>query len=202
MLGAGNFSRTDLPGRPKYSGNSMGLTTSRHYISTITVFQSPGSGTKGWLVAGPIKVRCALGRSGRKHLKREGDGATPAGRFGLGGLWWRQDRRPRPRSGLRARPITGKDGWCEDPRSSCYNRAVRLPHPAAHETMRREDDLYDYVVEIAYNMGPTRRGRGSAIFWHLVRPGFQPTAGCVAVESGAMKKLLALIGQRTTIRIV
>ena len=68
--------------------------------------------------------------------------------------------------------------------------------------MRREDELYDYVVEIAFNMGPTRRGRGSAIFWHLVRPGFLPTAGCVAVEAGAMRKLLSLIGQRTTIRIV
>ena len=181
----------------------MRLTADRHFISQITVFQSPLSKTKAWLVAGSIRVPCSIGRSGTNRIKCEGDGATPVGRFRLGRLWWRGDRHPRPRSGLGpARLITVRDGWCEDASSSCYNRAVKLPHPAAHETMRREDNLYDYVIEIGYNMGPIARGRGSAIFWHLARPGFQPTAGCVGIEASAMRRLLPLIGARTAIKII
>ena len=33
----------------------------------------------GMLQAGPLRMRCALGRSGRTFAKREGDGATPIG---------------------------------------------------------------------------------------------------------------------------
>lgn len=180
----------------------MRLKSSRHYISTIAVFPSALSPTRGRLVAGTISIPCSIGRGGFGRTKREGDGKTPVGRFRLGQLWWRADRHPRPASSLGpARRITTRDGWCEDPRSSCYNRAVKLPHPAAHETMLREDALYDYVIEIGYNMGPIARGRGSAIFLHLARPGFLPTAGCVGVDMAAMRRLLRVVGPNTRIRV-
>ena len=37
----------------------------------------------GWLIAGPVRYRCALGRAGIVADKREGDGATPTGVFPL-----------------------------------------------------------------------------------------------------------------------
>ena len=48
------------------------------------------AGRSHGLVRGAIPV--ALGRAGIKANKREGDGATPRGRFRLMRLWWRADR--------------------------------------------------------------------------------------------------------------
>jgi L,D-peptidoglycan transpeptidase YkuD (ErfK/YbiS/YcfS/YnhG family) len=68
--------------------------------------------------------------------------------------------------------------------------------------MWRSDHLYDVVIDIAWNRGPIVRGRGSAIFLHLARPGFEPTAGCVAVEKRTIRRLLERIGPGTRIEIV
>jgi L,D-peptidoglycan transpeptidase YkuD (ErfK/YbiS/YcfS/YnhG family) len=43
------------------------------------------------------------------------------------------------------------------------------------------------------------RGRGSAIFWHLARPGFTPTAGCVAVEGHVFAKVLPRLARHCRI---
>ena len=68
--------------------------------------------------------------------------------------------------------------------------------------MWRDDHVYDVVVDIAWNRGPIRRGRGSAIFLHLARPDLAPTEGCVAVPAHAIAQLLARIGPNTRIEIV
>ena len=47
-----------------------------------------------------------------------------------------------------------------------------MPYAASHERMLRADDLYDACIVLDWNIGPRRRGRGSAIFFHLARPGF------------------------------
>ncbi len=67
--------------------------------------------------------------------------------------------------------------------------------------MWRDDGLYDAVIEIGWNDRPAIRGRGSAIFFHLARPGHTPTEGCVAVDRRAMRRLLPLIDARTRIEI-
>ena len=72
-------------------------------------------------------------------------------------------------------------GWCEVPDDRNYNRPVRMPYAASHERMLRADNLYDACIVLDWNIRPRRRGRGSAIFFHLARPGFTPTQGCVAV---------------------
>jgi L,D-peptidoglycan transpeptidase YkuD (ErfK/YbiS/YcfS/YnhG family) len=145
---------------------------------------------------------CALGRSGITRAKREGDGASPVGIFALLQGFYRADHGPRPRSGLRLRPIRPRDGWSDDPADRRYNCPVPLPCPTGHEVLWREDHLYDIVIDIAWNRGPIRRGRGSAIFLHLARPGFEPTAGCVAVEPAKARRLLERIGPGTRIEIV
>ncbi len=141
-------------------------------------------------------LKCALGRSGVTHLKREGDGATPAGPMRLLSLIVRPDRGLPPRSALPRRAMRKDDGWCEDPRSGRYNCPIRLPARAGHETMWRADHLYDVVGVLDWNRAPRIRGRGSAIFLHLARPGYAPTEGCIALDRRDLKLLLAAAGPR------
>ncbi len=174
----------------------------RTALTTIHVYRSPLDHRRGRLVAGPLVLPCALGRSGPTRAKREGDGATPVGTFRLLQAFYRADHGSRPRTGLRLRPIGPRDGWCDDPADRRYNRLVPLPCAASHEEMWRQDHLYDLVIDIAWNRGPVVRGRGSAIFLHLARPGFKPTEGCVAIEPQKARRLLERIGPRTKIRIM
>ena len=126
-------------------------------------------------MAGRLVLPCALGRSGTTHDKREGDGATPVGRFRALQAFYRPDRVRRPPTRLIVSRIDSGDGWCDEPGDRNYNRPVRLPYPARHERMCREDELYDVVVDLACNRGPIRKGRGSAIFMHCAKPGLPPT---------------------------
>jgi L,D-peptidoglycan transpeptidase YkuD (ErfK/YbiS/YcfS/YnhG family) len=172
-----------------------------HYTQLIKVFQSPISRSRGVLIAGNIHIPCALGRTGLRHDKREGDGKSPIGVFTLHKLWWRDDRVIHPLCGLQKRPIRSFNGWCDDIRSPHYNRPVQRPFTFSHEEMLREDHIYNYVIEIGCNMKPVKRGRGSAIFLHLARDNFEATAGCVAVPHTKIARLLAVIGPKTRIQI-
>lgn len=166
-------------------------------LSRIAVRPCAGDRTRGRLVAGGLVLPCALGRAGVGRDKREGDGATPAGRFAPLQAFWRGDRGPRPQALLPLRAIRPGDGWCDAPRDRNYNRPVRLPYPASAEEMRRDDGLYDLVVDLSANRGPILKGRGSAIFLHCAKPGFPPTAGCVALEPRALRRLLPRLSPRT-----
>jgi L,D-peptidoglycan transpeptidase YkuD (ErfK/YbiS/YcfS/YnhG family) len=44
-------------------------------------------------------------------------------------------------------------------------------------------------------------GRGSAVFLHLARDNFGPTAGCISMTKSAMLRLLARLGPDTRIVI-
>jgi L,D-peptidoglycan transpeptidase YkuD (ErfK/YbiS/YcfS/YnhG family) len=167
----------------------------------LHVRSAAGSRTRGWLTAGPVCVPVALGRGGICANKREGDGATPRGRFRLVRLWWRPDRGPRPQTLLPARPIRPTDAWCEDPGDRRYNRPIRLGPGAAGDRLWRADRLYDLVVELDHNTRPRIAGRGSAVFVHVARPGFAPTAGCVALTAGALRRLLATLSPKSRILI-
>jgi L,D-peptidoglycan transpeptidase YkuD (ErfK/YbiS/YcfS/YnhG family) len=65
----------------------------------------------------------------------------------------------------------------------------------------RADHLYDLIVELDHNVRPRIAGRGSAIFVHVARPNFGETAGCVALTSISLRRLLARMGHRTRIEI-
>jgi L,D-peptidoglycan transpeptidase YkuD (ErfK/YbiS/YcfS/YnhG family) len=168
---------------------------------TFLVRAKPGDRRRGWLVAGSMAVPVALGRGGIKAHKREGDGGTPRGTFRLRRLWWRADRAPRPRTGLPVRPIRPDDGWCEDPRDRRYNRPIRVPSNDPGDRLWRTDHLYDLIVELDHNTQPRVAGRGSAVFIHVARPAFAPTAGCIALDARALRRLLSRVGPRTKIRV-
>jgi L,D-peptidoglycan transpeptidase YkuD (ErfK/YbiS/YcfS/YnhG family) len=102
---------------------------------------------------------------------------------------------------LPARRIGAGDGWCEDPADRRYNKPVKIAPQSRADRLKRQDDLYDYIVELDHNTRPRVAGRGSAVFIHAARPGFAPTAGCIALKLGALRRLLARVGPRTTIMV-
>lgn len=171
-------------------------------LATLRVFASVHDRRRGFLLAGGAAFPCALGRSGIGTLKREGDGRTPRAALPLRSVLFRADRIGRPRTLLPTRAIRARDAWCDDVSDRRYNRLIDRPPGQAEERLTRDDHLYDVVVELGWNDAPVIRGRGSAIFWHLARPGFSPTAGCVAVEGHVFAKVLPRLARRCVMRIV
>jgi L,D-peptidoglycan transpeptidase YkuD (ErfK/YbiS/YcfS/YnhG family) len=169
------------------------------HTAIIHVSVRPGRRTQGLMRAGFWCVPVALGRGGVRANKREGDGATPRGRFRPLRLWWRADRLPRPSTLLPARRIRVADAWCEDPNDRRYNRPFRRSASEPGDRLWRDDGLYDIFVEIDHNTRPRIAGRGSAVFIHFARPGFAPTAGCIALARRDLLKLLRRIGPKTRI---
>ncbi|MCU0839275.1 MAG: L,D-transpeptidase family protein [Rhodospirillales bacterium] len=151
-----------------------------------------GGDGAAWLIWRDRRVRCAIGRGGLERHKREGDGATPVGRWPLRRVFYRPDRRAAPPlTALPVAVIGEADGWCDDPGDAAYNRPVRLPYPARHERLWRDDGLYDLFAVLGYNDDPPLPGLGSAIFLHVARAGFAPTEGCVALTLADLEALLA-----------
>jgi len=144
-----------------------------------------------------IIAPCALGRSGVSLRKREGDGATPAGKFGVLKVYYRSDRVSRPQTNLPTQAITPELGWSDAKNDRNYNNLVKLPYPTSHEILTRDDHLYDYMVVLDYNISERKRGAGSAIFFHLAHPDFRPTEGCVAVEKSVMTRFLLRANNNT-----
>lgn len=171
----------------------------KRQISRILVRRRPGNRSQGWLTGGPLALLVALGRGGVKANKFEGDGATPRGRFRLKRLWWRAGRHIRPATLLPGTRIQPDDGWCEDPADRHYNQRIKVPKDSKADRLARLDNLYDFIIEIDHNTRPRVARRGSAVFIHVARAGFKPTAGCVALTLPSLRRLLSQLGPRTTI---
>ena len=157
--------------------------------------------TRAVLRLGGLYLPCALGRSGRRAVKREGDGATPVGTFPLRQVLYRPDRLPRPRTGLPVRVLRADDGWCDDACDRNYNRRVRHPYPASAERLWRADHLYDLILVMGYNDRPRIRGRGSAVFMHVAAPGLGATEGCIALRLADLKRLIGRLKRGARVRI-
>jgi len=146
-----------------------------------------GKPHEGRLVAGPLVLPCALGRTGVTRDKREGDGATPAGRLALVDMYL---RRPPLAARNGARFVTRSDIWCDDSLSRLYNRPLRGPFAGSHEKLWRDDGLYDVIGVLDWNLRPATQGRGSAIFFHIATEELSATAGCIALRRRDMARLL------------
>lgn len=168
----------------------------------LAVRRRSGSDTRAWLQYGPFRWPCALGRSGIRALKREGDGATPRGRHALAFVYYRADRERHLACRLDLLRLAPNFGWCDAANDANYNRPIRHPYPRSAERLWREDALYDLIVVLAYNIRPRVRGCGSAIFLHVARDDLRPTEGCIALEARHLRRLLvALRGRRPSIVI-
>lgn len=142
---------------------------------------------------------CAIGKGGIRVQKREGDGATPAGRHRIVGMMYRADRLAQPQPW--AEKIGPQDLWSDDSEASEYNQLVRKPYAFSHEAMRRADPLYDIVFITDYNYPEAQFGLGSAIFLHLWRRPRFPTEGCVALRRDHLKWIARRVTRGTVVQI-
>lgn len=144
----------------------------------------------GTLLWGNAVYRCCLGFAGVSQTKREGDGFSPIGCFALRKVMFRADRLKTLKTTLPVHAIAPKDGWCDEPRDSCYNKMISLPYPASAEPLWREDNLYNIVVVLGYNDNPVIPHLGSAIFLHCINKEYEPTRGCIALHEEDLVEIL------------
>ena len=170
-------------------------------MSWFQLFPSPMIKDRALLIGAGLRLWCAIGRSGVTSRKREGDGATPRGTIRPLTVYRRVGRWRGQLFHLPSRDIKSHDGWCDDPRSPRYNRLVTLPFPGSHESLWREDHLYDLIIETDWNAYPAKKGCGSAIFIHLARPGLKPTEGCLAFHRKDLALLLRRLNRKSRIVI-
>jgi L,D-peptidoglycan transpeptidase YkuD (ErfK/YbiS/YcfS/YnhG family) len=171
-------------------------------LARIVVRSAPRDQRRAILQAGPLVMPAAIGRSGRTSRKREGDGATPIASMPLLFAFYRGDRLSRPLTSLRVHPIRADMLWCDAEGHANYNRPVRAPFSLSHERLQREDELYDLCIVMDWNLRMRKRRCGSAIFFHLARPGFTPTEGCVAIRRRDMSRLLPHLGRHTILQVL
>ena len=93
-------------------------------------------------------------------------------------------------------------GWCDDPKSSLYNKEIKLPFNFSHEKLYRNDHLYDLILVLNYNTSPIKKNKGSAIFFHIANKSYKKTKGCVALKKADLINLVSKIKKNTIIKIV
>lgn len=169
--------------------------------TVISVRPHPGRPRRALLRVGSLVLPAAIGEGGMSIFKREGDGATPIADLAVvSGFRASPLRRPL-RSATPLRPVIAADGWCDAPDHGAYNRPVRLPFAASHETLARADHLYDAVLVLDWNIRRRGRGLGSAIFAHVARADYGPTKGCIALSARDLERLLPHIRPGTVFRV-
>ena len=156
---------------------------------------------KGYLQYKNFKSPCALGKAGIGEKKVVGDNITPKGNFRIVKVYYRKDRIKKIHTKFKLIKIKKNMGWCNDINSKNYNQQIKLPTRFNHEKLYRKDSLYDIIVFINYNINPIVKNKGSAIFIHISKKNYKPTAGCIALKKNDLIKLLGLIKKNTKIYI-
>lgn len=138
-------------------------------------------------VMGPVTVR--VGRHGiaAAGAKREGDGKTPSGTYGLSFAF---GIRANPGAHLPWRAVTGRYiVWDDDSASARYNEWVDTRTASAGRNPEPLDisPVYDEALVIAYNTA-RQPGLGSGIFVHVSTG--QATSGCVSLPASGVVALV------------
>jgi L,D-peptidoglycan transpeptidase YkuD (ErfK/YbiS/YcfS/YnhG family) len=155
----------------------------------------------GYLKYKDLKFKCALGKSGVGKKKKEGDNITPRGTFNIIKIYYRSDRIKKLSSKFKLIMITKKMGWCDDPKSKKYNQLIKLPTKYSHEILHRKDNIYDLILVLNYNMKPTIKNKGSAIFIHIAKKNYKKTLGCIALKKVDLINLLKEVKRNTKVNI-
>lgn len=133
------------------------------------------------------------GREG--PMKKEGDGKSPAGAFAIR----RAYGYAAATSPLGYQVVDESWKCVDDPASAQYTKifdaaGMKKDWKSAEE-MRRKDELYTYVVDIAHNPSAAPGG-GSCIFLHVWRGPESATVGCTAMEEAQLKTLIEKLDPR------
>ena len=147
------------------------------------------------------KYKCALGKSGIGNKKTEGDNITPKGVFNIVKIYYRKDRIKGLFSKFKLIEVTKRIGWCNDPKNKKYNQPIKLPAKFNHEILYRRDNIYDLILVLNYNMKPTIKNKGSAIFIHITKNNYKKTAGCIALKKKHLIYLVKKIKKNTRVKI-
>jgi len=148
-----------------------------------------------------FKFKCAFGKAGVGEKKIEGDNITPKGTFGIVKIFYRSDRIKKISSKFKLIKITKNMGWCDDSKSENYNKLIKLPSKFSYEKLYRKDNLYDLILVLNYNINPTIKNRGSAIFIHIKKGDFTKTKGCITLKKENLLKIISLIQKNTKVII-
>ncbi|XUY28319.1 L,D-transpeptidase family protein [Agrobacterium sp. rho-8.1] len=170
--------------------------------SKLLIRPAPGNKSRALLQLGQLTLRAAIGRNGRTVRKREGDGKTPITTMSVLSGFHRGERiaalkTPLPMYRTRATML-----WCDASGDPNYNRQTKAPFKPSHEEMQRPDGLYDVCLVLDWNITSRRRNLGSAIFMHMIRPGYEPTAGCVALHPRDMRRILPFLRKGRRIEVL
>jgi L,D-peptidoglycan transpeptidase YkuD (ErfK/YbiS/YcfS/YnhG family) len=155
----------------------------------------------GYLKYKDLKFKCALGKAGIGKKKIEGDNITPKGVFRIVKIYYRKDRLKKLSSKFTLIEITKSMGWCDDPKSKKYNQLIKLPSQFSHEKLHRKDNIYDLILVLNYNIKPTIKNKGSAIFMHVAKKNYERTAGCIALNKNHLIYLIKEIKKKTRVLI-
>jgi L,D-peptidoglycan transpeptidase YkuD (ErfK/YbiS/YcfS/YnhG family) len=166
------------------------------YAATLRAYDRANAGSAWQEVVGPWQAETGYGHLVSPAVRREGDGATPIGVFGVGATIYGNQPKPTGLHYAYHRLVCG-DWWDEDPYSPSYNEFVHVacgvtPAFASwSEPLWTETVAYPYLVVIRFNMNPVHGGAhapGSGIFLHSWVGG--ATAGCVAIHESQLLEIV------------
>lgn len=145
--------------------------------------------------------KCSVGLNGFSKNKIEGDKKTPVGTYGFGNLFVRTDRIKNLNTKFKIIDIKKGMAWSDDPKKLNYNKIIntKLFHK---ESFYREDNIYDIILVINYNINPIIPFKGSAIFMHLASDNYKPTAGCIAIKLNDFIEILDGLNPKDKITIL
>ena len=155
---------------------------------------------KNYLTYNKLKVKCAIGKKGIGHKKKEGDLVTPRGKFRIKYILYREDR-VKISTKLKKKVIKKNLGWCNDPKSKQYNKLVKLPFIFKHEKLYKKENTYDIILVLNFNMDPVKKNKGRAIFINIAKKNFKKTEGCIAIKKGDLIKIVNEINPFTKVKI-
>ena len=156
---------------------------------------------KNYLTCDKYKVKCALGKRGIGIKKIEGDKITPIGRYNIKFLLYRRDRIKKIKTKLKKIIIKKNMGWCDDSSSRNYNKLIRLPVKYKHEKLYKNDNSYDIILVLNFNMYPIKINKGSAIFIHVAKKNYKKTLGCIAIRKISLLRIIKKLNKKSIVEI-
>ena len=146
-------------------------------------------------------AKCSIGKRGIGYKKKEGDLITPKGRYRIKYILYRKDKVKRILTKIKKIIIKKNMAWCDDPNSKRYNKLIKLPSSFSYEKLYRNDNVYDIILVLNYNMKPIIKHKGSAIFIHVSKSNYKKTEGCVALKKTHLLKILKQLKKNTLVKI-
>ena len=143
---------------------------------------------------------CQVGKGGivPKYLKKEGDKKTPSGKYKINKIFIKKKtvllNKIKISSNKKTYFFDKNYIWCDDISSHYYNKCIKKKTDQnlnfSFEELFRDDEVYDYFIELDYNRKPIIKGKGSAIFIHISFQNLRPTNGCIALSKKNLKFLI------------